>query len=463
MASQTAGYVAPTISSPAPEAVNVETLLDESSLSARGIILTLLLAIALVVDGYDLVVLGMVAPAVSAQFGLDAIGMGIFLTAANVGVAIGGVWGGLAGDRYGRRKILLISIALFGAVTLVCGYLNDAALFIAARFVASIGLGVATPNIAAYLVEILSLRWRSQLTTFAYAAVTVGAVLCGICAAFLLPVSGWQSLFVIGGVFPLLLLPVLALLLPESPRFLVQSGAAGARIARTLNLILGEQRFNGQERFVDAPRSEMKPLPLLFSVAHRHALLTLALMSFMLFFATVGVQSMGTLILTSAGFSFGDAVQIMLEQNIAGLAGALLAAFIIRRLGSRTTVLLLLGCGLASLSLFAITGSGWWVGQRFILSGAFALTGFGLTGSLMTLWPIAALAFPTEVRSTGIGSIASVGRIGTIASPAFLALMLAYYGPRGVFVALTATVLVCIAALLAFKRHLPGVKGAGEA
>jgi len=447
--------------------VDVDDILANRSLSRLTVALTVLLALVLITDGFDIVVLGYLAPAISAEFGLSSLAMGWFITSAHVGVAFGGVAGGLAGDRYGRRILLIVSVAGFGAGTLAGAMMDTPAAFIGARFVASICMGAAAPNVATYLVEILPARWNSRLSVLAYAAYSLGSVLCGLAARTLLPIADWRIVFVLGGAVPLvLLLPVLLWVLPESPRFLVKAGRSREQIAGTLARLCGGQAgFSGNDEFTStsaltsAATADWRSL----LPEHGRSVILLSLMALLLYLASIGLSSMGTLILTALGLSLPEAVSVMLAQSLAGLAGALLAAFTIFRFGSRATVTGLLACSTLCLGLLAYLASGAAIGGTRTLAGLFALTGFGLTSSLMILFPLSAQAFPTEVRSTLTGTVASVGRIGSIMSSAVVAMLLAAGGPALVFVSLGLTAAAAIAAAMGFDRHIPARrKSAGE-
>jgi sugar phosphate permease len=177
-------------------------------------------------------------------------------------------------------------------------------------------------------------------------------------------------------------------------------------------------------------------------------------MAVLLYFASIGMSSMSTTILTTLGLSLPDAVAMLLAQNIAGLAGALLAAFTIEKLGSKPTLFALLLCSVACLGMLAYVAADGTVTDLPMLTVLYALTGFGLTSSLMILYPLAAQAFPTEVRSTLTGGIASVGRIGSIASAAVIAMLLTFGGPASAFQGLALAAGIAIFAVLAFNRHI---------
>lgn len=277
-----------------------------------------------------------------------------------------------------------------------------------------------------------------------------------------MPIADWRLIFAIGGVIPLLLLtPLLFLLLPESPRFLVRAGRPGTQIAATLQRLCGSaQPLLSDATYVLNTTVSGTTESASFADkarAHARAVGTLSLMALLLYFASIGMSSMSTTILTSLGLPLTVAVSVLLALNLGGLAGALLAAFTIERLGSRPTLLALLGCAIACLAILAFMASVNDVDNVPLMTALYALSGFGLTSSLMIFYPLAAQAFPTEVRSTLTGGVSSVGRIGSIASSAVIAMLLTAGGAASAFAGMALAAGLAIVGVLAFDRHMrPG-------
>jgi len=447
------------VSASAAEAsvVNVDELLENRQLTFFTATLVAILSLALITDGFDVVVLGVLAPAVSAEFGLSRIEIGWFLTLAHIGVAVGGILGGLAGDRFGRRLVLLVSVPGFGIGTLVCAAMSEPTSFLIARFIASIFMGAAAPNIATYLVEVLPRALSGRLSVLAYAAYALGSLLCSLAARVLLPIADWRLIFAIGGAVPLVLTPLLIWLLPESPRFMVTAARPRADIARTLRRLCGSSvEFADDSRFALSPTEAGGAARNSFLVtAQRHlrSVATLSIFALLVYFAGISMSSMSTTILTSIGLPLTDAVSVLLALNVGGLIGALLAAFAIGRFGSKTTLLALLVCAMVCLgALSSISALG--TPQVPVLTALYALTGFGLTSSLMILYPLSAQAFPTEVRSTLTGGVASVGRVGSVASSAVIAMLLVSGGAMTAYAGVAAATALAIVAVLTFNRHI---------
>jgi MFS transporter, AAHS family, 4-hydroxybenzoate transporter len=158
-------------------------------------------------------------------------GIGLF------GGLIGAFLFGLTSDRYGRKPNLLIAVGLFAAVTLLTPFVSTVPELLLVRFITGVGLGGALPGIISITSEFTPRRMRATVVGLMFCGFPLGAVVGGIVAAKLIPVLGWQAAFYVGGGLPLLLLPLIAVRLPESAQFLAMAGDPTrlSRILRRMN------------------------------------------------------------------------------------------------------------------------------------------------------------------------------------------------------------------------------------
>src|SRR5206468_2636035 len=140
-------------------------------------------------------------------------------------------------DRIGRKKIIILSTLAFGVCALGTAFVQDADSLFVMRFLTGLGLGGAMPNAVAMTSEFNPHRRRATMVMIMFCGFSVGAALGGFLAAALIPHFGWRSVFIVGGVAPLLLVPVLVFQLPESVRFLALTGRANERVSQLLGLI----------------------------------------------------------------------------------------------------------------------------------------------------------------------------------------------------------------------------------
>jgi MFS transporter, AAHS family, 4-hydroxybenzoate transporter len=440
--------------------IDLDKLLGNRPLNRTAIGLTFLLAAILVTDGFDIVLLAYLAPSIIQHYGLSEFEMSLVITLAHVGVTVGGILGGVIGDRLGRRPVLIASVSGFALGTILCAESEQAIWFVCARFVASLCLGAASPNIATYLIDVLPMKWTGRLGFIAYTAYAVGSTICGITARTVLPSSDWQTIFYIGGFIPLIFLIPLIVFLPESPRYLVIREHAPEQIAKALRKLGLKQPEGGATSYVlkGAEPNEKQGLSALF-LNHSRTVVGFAVLSLLLYFSAVGITSMGTIILTTGGLPIEVAISALLFNNIAGLAGATLGVFVINRLGSRTFFCLVLGIALVALAGLAIGYLGEISMPQEWIVIAFALSGFGLSSSLMVLFPVVAQAFPASIRASGTGTVTSIGRVGSIICSFAVALVLGQMGVGGVFLMFASTTIACIFVVAAIRQHIPRQRG----
>src|SRR5437588_6444233 len=220
--------------------------------------------------------IGYVAPSIDKEWGMTRGALGPVFSAGLFGLMIGALLFGPLADRVGRKKIIILSTLAFGIGTLVTGFVQDVNTLLAIRFLTGLGLGGAMPNAIAMTSEFNPRRRRATMVMIMFCGFSVGAALGGLLAAALIPQFGWRSVFVVGGLAPLVLAPVLALRLPESVRFLALTGHANDRVAGLLRLISPTAAFAPGTRFA-VHEPHLPGIPVLHLFRQGRTLVTLLL------------------------------------------------------------------------------------------------------------------------------------------------------------------------------------------
>ena len=217
--------------------VDVQEFIDAHPLSALQRMLLILCFLVVAIDGFDTAIIGFIAPAIRAEWGLQIAQLGPLFAAGLFGLMIGAFAAGPLADRHGRKTLLIVSMLLFGGASLASALRDGLQSLTWLRFLTGVGLGGAMPTTITIASEYCPKARRSSLVTLMFCGFTIGSAMGGFIASQVLPVYGWRALLVGGGVAPLLLVPVLAWVLPESVRYLVMKGNAQDRVRRVLSRI----------------------------------------------------------------------------------------------------------------------------------------------------------------------------------------------------------------------------------
>src|ERR1700750_2714529 len=235
--------------------IDVVEFIDQQPVGGFQIKLLLTCAAVLFLDGFDTQAIGYVAPALAKEWGLTKAALGPVFSAGLFGLMIGALTLGPLADRIGRKKIIVASTLAFGLGTLATAFIQDVNTLLAIRFLTGLGLGGAMPNTIALTSEFNPRRRRATMVMIMFSGFSIGAALGGLLAAALIPQFGWRSVFIVGGVAPLLLAPILAVKLPESVRFLALTRGFDGRVAQLLLLVNPGAVFAPATRFVvDEPK-----------------------------------------------------------------------------------------------------------------------------------------------------------------------------------------------------------------
>ena len=198
------------------QTVNVSDVIDTQPLGALQLRVFLLCAAVLFVDGFDVQGITYVAPAISQEWGLARGALGPTFSAGLFGVMLGAVLLAPLADRIGRRRVIVLSCVAFGLGTLLTLWVGSLTELLVLRFFTGLGLGAALPNAIGLASEYAPKKHRASIVMFVSSGISLGAIAVGMVAARLISTAGWQAVFVVGGVLPLLLAAALYRYLPES-------------------------------------------------------------------------------------------------------------------------------------------------------------------------------------------------------------------------------------------------------
>ncbi|MGY2401818.1 MFS transporter [Pseudomonas sp. SDO5271_S396] len=408
---------------------NIGATIDNNRISGYQIMVLLLCFLVVLVDGFDTAVIGYIAPALRQEWGLQAAQLSPAFGAGLFGLMVGAFIFGPVADAYGRKKVLLASVLIFGIGTLASAYSTSIEMLTALRFLTGIGLGGAMPTCITLSSEYSPARRRMIMVTLSYSGFTTGLALGGAVASQIIPAFGWRGVLMIGGIVPLLLLPLLAWLLPESVRFM----AAHPRHADTLRKVMG--KITGRKDLHDvtfvepqSPVAVRSPISQLF--IENRALRTVLLWGtfFCSLFVFYLLTSWLPSILKDAGYDIAAAARIGAMVPLGGTVGAILLALLMDRVSPyRVLGLAYLGAALVIALIGFALADAFWLGLTVFM------VGFGVAGAQNGLNLLSASIYPTAARATGVSWAMANGRVGSIIGSVLGAWLIAQLGQPSVF------------------------------
>ncbi|WP_374469612.1 MFS transporter [Phenylobacterium sp.] len=405
-------------------------------------------------DGFDVQMISFLAPAIAREWQAPKEVFGLIFSSGIAGMLVGMVGQGPFSDRFGRKPMVLFCVATFGLCTLACAFAQSPAQLIVVRFLGGLGMGAVMPNVIVLVAEIAPPQLRSRMVVLLGAGVPVGGLSAGALSAWLLPLVGWREIFIAGGVAPLLLTPVLALWMPESPMFRLERArrrSGDRRLADERRVQALVQRGWVAPEPAAATGTTTPGVKALFDGASRRNTLLIWLIfaaNMMLFYS---VLSWMPLILTSTGTPEGLAALSGAMLNLGAVAGSLPLAWAADRFGVKRVIPLAFVAGGV---LFCATGALLGVSYPALLMLCTVLGAISGGGQLLLNAVVSGL-YPTAVRATGFGFAGMAGRAGAIAGPLACGAMLALgVSEAGLLALLAAPALV--AALAATRLRTAG-------
>ncbi|OHV95168.1 major facilitator transporter [Janthinobacterium lividum] len=391
--------------------IDVHELSDKARFNRFHAGVLLWCALIIICDGYDLAVAGIALPSIMKDMGVTAQNAGFMVSSALFGMMFGAIFLGTIADRIGRRKAIAICIALFSVFTAAAGFTHDPYTFSAMRFLAGLGIGGVMPNVVAQMTEYSPKKIRATMVTLMFSGYAVGGMLAALLGKGLLETYGWSSVFLAAGL-PVLLIPVILKMLPESMPFLIRENRLD-ELKQIVARMEPSYRPDAGDRFAlpAQDRAEGAPIGKLFQDGRGFSTAMFWIAFFMCLFMVYALSSWLTKLMASAGYSLGSALTFVLVLNFGAVIGAVGGGWLADRFNIKYVLM-----GMYALAAVSITLLGFKVPTEllFLLVG---LAGASTIGTQIVTYAYAGQFYPMAIRSTGIGWASGVGRSGAILAP----------------------------------------------
>jgi AAHS family 4-hydroxybenzoate transporter-like MFS transporter len=427
-------------------AIEVGELIDSRPVGRLQVRIIVLCGLVMLLDGYDVQVMALAVPSVAASWGLPASSFGLTLSAALVGLGIGGAFIAPLGDRVGRRPVMVLTLALAGLATLGTVLSANLTHFVLWRLLTGVGIGASLANATALTSEYMPARKRTWLTCVMYCNIALGGFFAGLIAPWLLNHTDWRGLFLFGGAGAVLVAALVSLAVPESLKFLIARRPGHRSIRRIVGLI--------------APHADPDEVAVAPEIARRRSvfdllgrdylgrtLLLWTLYVFTAFIIYILASWLPTL-LGQAGWPRDQALRGSVMFQLGGVAGSVLLSLLVDRGGLRTAFMLGYAICAAALVGMLLTPSAF-----LIWSSLMILVGVGISGCQCLVVAMAAAFYPMTIRATGVGWAVTVGRLGSVAAPLLGGALMHVLTPVQMLGVLVAPALLCMAASLRLRRE----------
>jgi AAHS family 4-hydroxybenzoate transporter-like MFS transporter len=402
--------------------VNVSDLIDTKIGPFQLVVFAICFSVSLL-DGLDSQITSVTAVMMGRDFQVGPGGMGPLLSASQWGSLLGAVLFGLAGDRFGRRPVLICCSLLFGVATFLTAWANSFELLFGLRLLTGLGIGGAVPSFLALAAEYAPPRLRAGIVGLMFAAVPLGGVVAGLIGAALLDDFGWRPIYIVCGGASVVVCLWIWIQLPESLSFMIASGQRPDAIRRVVQRMAPATPLPADAVFVTGEvvvaRASFRDL---FAAVSPFKTMLLWIGFYLAYFVLVGTLVWTPGLMKQLGMSAREASLALAFSNIGGIAGIITAGRLIDLFRSG---LIKLVCGFLLLGAIGTALLGYAAPGFGLVATVCAISGFFVAASLSSFYALAALSYPTAVRSTGIGWASACGRIGSSTGPILVGLVMA--------------------------------------
>jgi AAHS family 4-hydroxybenzoate transporter-like MFS transporter len=434
---------------PAAQKIDITEVIDKNSISPFQTRIFALCGLCLIMVGFDVQVLGYLAPAIIQEWNVTRPQMGLVLSAALIGILVGSLLFSMLADRFGRRPMLVVGTMLFALLTLMAARAESLSELRILRFLAGVAMGGMMPNVVALIGEYMPQRLRVRMMILVGNGFNLGATLAGLVSAWLVPDFGWRAVFYVGGALPLVIGFFMFSGLPESLQFMALRNKSREKIAAWLKRI--DPTIPGPataEYVVNERTNAGVPIVDLFQDGRALGTTLIWVVNFMNLLNLYFLASWSPTVVSDAGYSLRISSLAGTMLQIGGLIGTVVFAWLIGRFGFVPVLgtSFLIGC----VSIIFIGQPALPLGLLFTV---IFVSGFCIVGAQGSVNALSATYYPTNLRATGVGAGLGIGRFGGIVGPYLAgALMGRSWVARELFFAAAIPAMLAAATMFSLRR-----------
>lgn len=434
---------------PSTDTISVTEIVEGAGFRRPLLTILALCFLLMVCDSYDVAALSFAAPVLIKLWGVTSSDMGFIFSVGLFGLLVGSILFGWVGDRFGRKRAMILGALGFSVLTAATGLAGSQTALLALRFLATVGLGGAVPNAVALVTEFTPRARRITAVGIIFAGYSIGGIIAGLTATYVIGALGWQAMFFLGGALSLATTAAF-LLLPESLSFLAarpERQAQAAQVAAFFrpDLLLGPQARILPEQHAQAAGGRLADLfagklrlvtPLMWLIYIANSMTVFSLSSWM----PVAVESVGfprAMAATATALLFAGSA-------VGGVIGGRFAD----RFGLGAVV------AMAALAFPTVAALGRLGGLEHLLLPVSFLAGCFAFGGQTCLHGVVGSLYPTGARANGVGWAIGIAKIGSIAGPYIGGLLLPRLSGQQLFLAASSPLLVVAVVAVALRLLL---------
>lgn len=411
--------------------LRVSDVIESRKVSAFQYMVVALCGLVLFIDGFDTQAISYIIPLLARDWHIAPKLLGPIFSSTLVGLMVGYLFVSPLSDKYGHKRVMIVATFLFGVFTIATVLATNITELMILRFITGVGLGAAAPSAVGLTGEYSPPRLRATFVLAIYCGFSLGFVVAGFVAGELLPRYGWTSLLWVGGIAPILLSVALLAMLPESIAYLARSKHRKDELVAIVRRLAPSLQVDRGTVFAEA-RGDAKRAAI--SELFRHGRTGGTLLLWLVFFINLAVfyfmQSWLPTILTGLKYPMETVVWLTALPTTGGIVAAFVVGPAMDRIGPYLSIGILYVFGGLCMAFTAAM----FTASLPVLMVAVFLAGFCVSGGQKSIIALAAVFYPTEIRSTGVGWALGIGRLGGIAGPSVVGLLIsAHWTPTDIF------------------------------
>jgi AAHS family benzoate transporter-like MFS transporter len=396
-------------------AATFDQCLAETPIPRRVLGIATIAGTAVIFDGYDLQALAYGLPKIVGAWHLSPVQAGLLASYTFIGLFIGAVGLGSLGDRWGRKRMLMVGVTTFALFMGTAGFAQNYEQFAVLRFLAAIGMGGVLPGTIAMMSEYVPVRLRARMIALSAGCFTFGFVVAAVAATILVPSHGWRPLFFLS-YLAVIVAGMIALWVPESPQYLASRGRFDSaltsirkvypeiwKVASTTDPVAffqSKDTHDGESRF-----------RTLWTPEYRRQTVTISLLYLFLQFVVYALDFWMVSLLVKHGFSLVSSYSYAIEQAAAATVGGFVLGWILDRVDQHAALAIIFAAGGVCLIVFGFASS------VIVLYALNALAGALIIGGQNVVHTLVMATYPADARASGMGWALGIGRLGGLLGP----------------------------------------------